>query len=183
MNRQTRRKILAVVGSSIGGLAGCLGSRDTTENAESGASDAESGWRSTTLTDVTTDTQFSISELERPALVHPFAIWCSICKNQNERIDALQQQADYHVIQMNVGESENREAVAQYASENGYGSHSRFVVVPNSVADGLVDEFGPTAVSPPQSPVIAVCPDGSAHEINKIAAPETIKSAVKTNCE
>jgi thiol-disulfide isomerase/thioredoxin len=189
MRQQTRRAVLAAVGGSAIGSAGCLGTGDNTDDAENGGTDARGNgdnevtdWRTAELTDVTTDEQFVISELEAPALVHPFAIWCSTCSSQNEAIDRLQQEREREVVQLNIGDSENGDDVRQYAEENGYASHSRFAIASSGVANALVDEFGATAVSPPQSPVILTCPGGATHEIDKVASPEEIETEIETNC-
>ncbi|MEF8779834.1 MAG: TlpA family protein disulfide reductase [Haloferacaceae archaeon] len=191
MKRRTRRAVLGAVGASAIGFGGCLGGGDGGGDAERGATDSPddgsgtdemSAWRTAELTDVTTDEQFRISELDAPVLVHPFAIWCSTCSRQNREIDALQRENGREVVQLNIGDSENGDDVLEYAEANGYADHSRFAVASSSVASALVEDFGPAAVSPPQSPVILVCSDGNAHEIGKVAGPETIESEIETNC-
>jgi hypothetical protein len=190
MDRQTRRAVLGTAGGCALGLAGCLGTGDEEgtagtqgmEDDDGGGEEEATAWRNVEMTDVTTDERFTISELERPTLVHPFAIWCSTCSSQNRELDSLQGEQTHEIVQLNIGDSENGDDVRQYAEDNGYADHSRFAVAPNSVTSALVEEFGPTAVSPPQSPVILLCADGSTHEIDKIADPETIKDSIKTNC-
>lgn len=184
MNGRTRRGVLGIVGGGVLGTAGCLGT-DEADASTNGTGDdgTETAWRTAELTDVTTDETFAIADIDSPVLVHPFAIWCSTCNSQNEEIDALQRAQPHEVVQLNIGDDEGRDDVAAYATENGYADHSRFAVAPANVAGALVDEFGPTAVSPPQSPVIVVCPDGSAHELDKIASAETIETTVETSCE
>lgn len=117
-----------------------------------------------------------------PVLVHPFAIWWSTCKSQNEQIDDLQVNADYAVVLLNIGDGETGDDVREYAQENGYAEHSRFVVAPNGVSEALVDEFGATAVSPPQSPVILLCPDGGTYTIDKVTAADELQSKIDSNC-
>jgi|APHM01.1.fsa_nt_gi hypothetical protein len=184
MNGRTRRSVLGIVGGGVLGTAGCLGTDGGAGSTDGTGDDGtETAWRTAELTDVTTDETFTIADIDSPVLVHPFAIWCSICNSQNEEIDALQQAQPHKVVQLNIGDDEGRDDVAAYAMENGYADHSRFAVAPAGVAGALVDEFGPTAVSPPQSPVIVVCPDGSARELDKVASPETIETTVETSCE
>lgn len=187
MTQRTRRTVLAALGSGAVAVSGCLGTSDDGDSGGNGggAGDGETTvWRTAELTDVTTDEQFTISELDKPALVHPFAIWCSICGNQNSEIDTLQRDRDRDlaVIQLNIGDGETNDDVLEYAEENGYADHSRFAVAPNSVANALVEEFGPTAVSPPQSPVILQCSGGSTREIDKISDAATIESRIDTDC-
>jgi hypothetical protein len=188
MTRPTRRALLGALGGTATAVAGCLGTGDGSGGGDGtggAAGDGESGggdWRTASLTDVTTGESFTISELAAPVLAHPFAVWCSTCGQQNSEIDALQSENDFAVVQLNIGDSEGRDRVREYAEENGYADHSRFAVAPEAVSGSLVDEFGAAAVSPPQSPVILLCADGSTHEIDKIAPPETILEAVETNC-
>lgn len=188
MDQRTRRSVLGALGGGVVALSGCLsdgGDGDGGSNGgNGGGSDASTEWRTETLTDVTTGEQFTVSELEPPALVHPFAIWCSTCSSQNRELDRLQQEREQEleIVQLNIGDGENDDDVLTYAEDNGYADRSRFAVAPNSVADGLVDEFGPTAVSPPQSPVILVCQDGSVHEIDKVTGAAAVGTEIETNC-
>lgn len=189
MERRTRRHVLGVLGGSAIGLSGCLGGENGADNGGT-AGESDSGtdemtaWRSAELTDVTTDEQFSISEFEVPALVHPFAVWCGTCSSQNQELDTLQREreGEREVVQLNIGDGENDDDVLDYAESNEYASHSRFAIAPNDVANALVEEFGPAVVSPPQSPVLLVCSDGSVREIDKVTAAETIASEIETNC-
>ncbi|MFB6234808.1 MAG: TlpA family protein disulfide reductase [Halopenitus sp.] len=188
MDDRTRRAVLSGIGASTLGLAGCAsgGSGGSDGGSSDGGSDSDSGgatdWWTATLTDVTTGDEFKISELEGPVLAHPFAIWCSTCKSQNEQIDKLQEQADYAVVQLNIGDGETGDDVRNYAEENGYAEHSKFVVAPNSVTESLVDEFGASAVSPPQSPVILLCPDGGTYTIDKVTAAAELQTTIESNC-
>ena len=191
MDRQTRRAVLGAAGGCVLGLAGCLGTGNEEEaTGAEGTGDGTEGdgtaeaaaWRNVEMTDVTAGERFAISELERPTLVHPFAIWCSTCSSQNREIDSLQGETNHEVVQLNIGDGENGDDVRQYAEDNGYADHSRFAVAPNSVTSALAEEFGPAAVSPPQSPIILLCADGSTHEIEKIADPGTIENGIESNC-
>ena len=181
MTRPTRRAVLGAIGGTATAVAGCLGT-DSGDGNDGDAASEGGDWRTASLTDVTTGESFSISELEAPVLAHPFAVWCSTCGRQNEAIDALQSENDFEVVQLNIGDDEGRDRVREYAEENGYAEHSRFAVAPEGVSRALVDEFGAAAVSPPQSPVVLLCSDGTTHEIDKIAPPETILSAVENSC-
>ncbi|CCQ37940.1 thioredoxin [Natronomonas moolapensis 8.8.11] len=188
MIRQTRRGVLAVLGGSVA-VSGCLGTGDDAGSADAAGEDDgdadTTAWRTAELTDVTTGEQFSVSGFDDPALVHPFAVWCSTCGSQNREIDTLQREfgGDREVVQLNIGDGETDDEVLEYAEENGYADHSRFAVAPTPVANALVEEFGPTAVSPPQSPVVLQCPGGGTHEIDKISDAETIDARIDADCE
>lgn len=186
MKQRTRRSVLGAIGGGAVGLSGCLGDggNGDGENDGDGGNDESTEWRTETLTDVTTGEQFTVSELEPPALVHPFAIWCSTCSSQNRELDTLQREREQEleIVQLNIGDGENDGDVLAYAEDNGYADRSRFAIAPNSVANALVEEFGPTAVSPPQSPVILVCRDGSVHEIDKVTAAAAVETEIETNC-
>jgi hypothetical protein len=187
MPQRTRRTVLAALGSGAVAVSGCLGTGadgDSGGNGDGTGDDGTTAWRTAELTDVTTDEPFTISALDGPALVHPFAIWCSTCGSQNSAIDTLQRDRDRNlaVVQLNIGDGEANDDVLEYAEKNGYADHSRFAVAPNPVANALVEEFGPRAVSPPQSPVIVQCPGGGTHEIDKISDAATIESRIDTDC-
>ena len=176
MKESTRRGVLGGIGAATLTLAGCASGGD------GGDSGGSTDWRTATLTDVTTGEDFKISELDPPVLAHPFAIWCGTCKSQNEQIDTLQESADYSVVQLNIGDGETGDDVVAYAEENGYAEHSRFAVAPNDVTESLVDEFGASAVSPPQSPVILLCPNGGTHTIDKVTPADGLLSKIDSNC-
>jgi hypothetical protein len=190
MDRRTRREVLGLVAGGTVAVSGCLGSEEP-DSSRSGSSESDSSsanssdgvdWQNAELKDVTTGETFTIAGLAAPVLVHPFAIWCSTCGRQNRELDSFQETNDHEIVQLNIGDGENTNDVVDYAEENGYADHSRFAVTPNSVSKLLVEEFGPQAVSPPQSPVILVCPDGNIHEFTKVSAPETLESGIETHC-
>jgi len=187
VHNRTRRGLLTAALSGAVGLAGCLGSgRDETDRGETATGDvAVTAWQTTTLTDVTTGETFTVESIDAPVFLHPFAVWCSTCKRQNDRIDTFQRTTarETHVIQLNIGDDEGTDDVRQYAAENGYDEHSRFAVAPPAVASSLVEAFGPAAVSPPQSPVILTCADGTVSPIEKVADTEALADAVDLHCQ
>jgi thiol-disulfide isomerase/thioredoxin len=175
-----RREVLALTAGAgaTAALAGCLGGGDSSGDSGGGVED----WRTVELEDVTSGEQFTVAGIDEPVFVHPFAVWCSTCKRQNDELDSFQQTNDREVVQLNIGAGENTDDVTEYARQNGYAPRARFAVAPSGVSGALADEFGPAAVSPPQSPVILVCPDGTTAELSKQADSGELADAIDTNC-
>jgi thiol-disulfide isomerase/thioredoxin len=182
MSRPSRRAVLGALAGSAVGLAGCLGTGDGGASPDGGSSGDAPGWRTAELTDVTTDETFTVAGLSGPTLVHPFAIWCSTCRSQNQQLDSLQQNGRRNVVLLNIGDDEDSQYVREYGENTGYGAHSRLSIASNEVAASLVDEFGTSAVVPPQSPVILACPDGSAQAFEKVVSHDALADAMDTDC-
>lgn len=153
----TRRSLLGAAATGAA-LAGCLGSSDD----EGGAS---TDWRTASLTDVTTGESFTIGGFDRPVLLHTFAVWCSTCSRQHGEFGRLRESVgdDVVPVELNVDPNEDADAVREHAREGGY--DWPFAVAPPEVTEALVEAFGSEVTSPPQSPVVLVCPDGSAEEL------------------
>lgn len=180
--RWRRRKILALTVGATTALAGCLGGGDSGEDSGGDSGGSVDDWRTVELEDVTGGERFTVAEMDEPVFVHPFAVWCSTCKRQNDELDRFQRNSGREIVQLNIGADENTDDVADYAESNGYTSQMKFAVAPTGVSGALADEFGVTAVSPPQSPVILVCPDGTTAELSKLADPDELADAIDTNC-
>jgi thiol-disulfide isomerase/thioredoxin len=187
---RTRRDVLALAGATFA-LAGCVGSEDGSDgNGDDGSDgngngDGDStsgGWRSATLEDVTTGESFTISDIDKPVVLHTFATWCSTCKSQQGNLKSLHAERgdDVVFVDMTIDENDDPEKVESHAEENGFGW--RFVVSPGAVTRSLVEEFGQSIAVAPQSPVVVVCPDGSANTVGKIVSAAAIGTAIDENC-
>ncbi|MHC3438672.1 TlpA family protein disulfide reductase [Natrialbaceae archaeon A-gly3] len=179
---RSRRGVLTLaVGTGLT-LAGCLesngngsGNGNGNRNDGDGGTDDGGGdtddegsaaWRTEPLEDVTTGETFSIGEFEQPVLLHTFAIWCSTCQRQHEEFATLEEGAggEFVAIELNVDPNEDHDAVRAHAEDHGF--DWPFAVAPSSVTGALVDEFGSVMTSPPQSPVVLVCPGGDTHVLD-----------------
>lgn len=213
MNRRlTRRDILAATTASAVSLAGCLGSEDSPDeemSTESDGTDGDNGdtdgentetesesssdgdaaetdanWQEVPIEDVTTGETFTIAELDQPVLVHTFAIWCSICSRQHEQFKTFRKTNGDGVamVELNIASDESGDAIRDHAESNGF--DWRFGTAPDAVLSQLVDMVGPRMTSPPQSPVLLVCPSGEMHVLDdsRVVTAERLQAAIDTNC-
>lgn len=187
--RYPRRRFLATVGATgVALAAGCLGD-GTTSTDEAGAGDGagstatggtmdgtatESGmddtatddgsgegttadWQTAELESVRRGETFRIDDLEHPVVVQTFAVWCPKCERQQDALAGVGDEAT--VVSLNVDGNEDGDQVAEHAANNGF--DWRFAVAPVSLTQSLIDEFGTDVTTPPTSPLVVVCGDGS----------------------
>ena len=67
--------------------------------------------------------------------------------------------SDVVVIGVDADPNEEAQQVIDHVEENGF--EGRYVVAPQELTDALVDEFGPSILSPPTSPVVLISADQS----------------------
>jgi thiol-disulfide isomerase/thioredoxin len=185
LTRRTAMKGVGVVGASS--VAGCLGGSSgggetkTINETENSSTDTDSGatqWFDATLEDVRTDEPFTLTDFDQPVLIHMFAIWCSKCDRQEQRVDALRATNDaFRMVSINVDQNEDDAAVQEHANSNGY--DWQWVTPPSAVTESLVDEFGSSITVPPSVPMVLLCPDGSYRRLDDgVKSPETLQSAL-----
>lgn len=172
--RVTRRGFCGSVG--LGAVSGCIG---ITRDDEGGSS---VDWLTTPLEDVRTGEEFTISQFAVPTVVHTYATWCGTCRRQHEEFVSLKEAVgeDVVVVDLNVDSSESASAVRAHATRNGF--DWRFAVLSDSFIEALVEEFGRSVVSPPQSPVIVVCPDDRTHAYDKIVSASELSTITREQC-
>ena len=66
---------------------------------------------------------------------------------------------DVVVIGVDADPNEEAQQVIDHAKENGF--KGRYVVAPQALTDALVEEYGPSILSPPTSPVVLISADQS----------------------
>lgn len=139
-------------------------------------------WQERELEDVTTGETFTIAAIDEPVVVHTFATYCPICGRQQDEVasgyDELSEQASF--VDLTIDENDDPEDLRKHAEENGL--DWRFGVSPAEMTGDLVDEFGQSVTVAPQSPLIVVCPDGTAETLSKIAGPDAIRNAIQDIC-
>lgn len=188
--RRTRRNVLLAAGGAVA-LAGCIGGGDSDDDESDGTdgstqeSDSEdvAAWQSVTLTDATSDEEFSIADIDEPVVLHTFATWCSTCKRQQESLATAQDNSgdEATFVDITIDENDDPDALQTHAESNGF--DWRFAVAPGEMTRSLVDEFGQRVAVAPQSPVILVCTDGSTTELDKGVSASEIESALDENCQ
>lgn len=172
----TRRAFCVTVGAGL--VGGCTESSSNPSNS----GDSPVDWKTTPLEDVTTGEEFTISEFAVPTIVHTYATWCSTCRRQHQEFVSLQSELgdELVLIDLNVDSDEDADTVRQHAEQNGF--DWRFAVLSDPITEALINEFGRRVVSPPQSPVVLLCPDDSTHVYDKVTPASELATAVTEQC-
>jgi thiol-disulfide isomerase/thioredoxin len=122
-------------------------------------------WATAELVDVSTGQSFRITDLVaqgKVVFVEPMAIWCTKCRAQQaDAMTALAQLDRSKVVWLglDVEPSESAEALADYGPRWGF-DHT-YAIAGTDVSRALVDDFGPTVISPPSTPIVVVGTDGT----------------------
>ena len=133
-----------------------------------------SDWRNTTLQDVSTDENFTITGLEKPVVVETFAVWCTTCSRQQSEIKDIHGSVEFSSVSLNVDRNENREKIIQHKETNNF--TWTYAISPISLTNQLRERFGNSIANPPSAPVILVCEDG-ARRIQKEGFGSPVKSS------
>jgi thiol-disulfide isomerase/thioredoxin len=170
-DKLTRRAVLAGAGSGVAALAGCLG-----------GGGKEVNWRTATVEDATTGETFSIADADEPVVLHTFATWCSTCLRQQQALDTVYERRGDEVtmVDLTIDDNDDPGEVADHAESNGFGW--RFGVASARLTRSLAEEFGNEVAVAPQAPVVVVCPDGTATELNKGVSADGIEETIDTDC-
>ena len=203
----SRRLVLATVGTASIGLAGCLdgngssvsggSNEDSSDSAATDdASDSSNGtdqsesdpddfpvWMTEELEDVTSSETFTLAEFDVPVLLETFAVWCPDCLEQQNESAAFHEQTDLEVVSvgLNVDPNEEADVVREHVETHGFDWH--FAVSPPDVTRGLAEEFGDSIAHPPASPVVLICPNGTASRLEDgLLTADALESAVQDGC-
>lgn len=131
-------------------------SAEATQSAEAAPAVA---WLGVELTDVRTGETFTLAQFaEQPVLLEAFAVWCSICTNQQRQIDALHAEVGDSVVSvaLNTDPNESQTQISRHLDRHGF--DWRYAVSPVELSRSLRDEFGVSVLHPPSAPVILICP-------------------------
>lgn len=181
--KRTRRSVITLAAASLT-LAGCVGDDDEdTDSSGSGVADGDgSDWQQIEIEDVTTGETFTLADIDDPVVIHTFATYCPTCQSQQAEVDRdydeLREQATF--LDLTIDQNDDPEDVAEHAEENGYDWH--FGVAPADLTGELVDEFGQSVTVSSQSPLIIVCPDGSAESVRKVVDGNRISEEIEATC-
>jgi thiol-disulfide isomerase/thioredoxin len=131
---------------------------DGTATDEVESNDAmAAAWQTTELETVRGGETFAIEDLDPPVIVQTFAVWCPKCQRQQEALQDVSDEAT--LVSLNVDANEDGDQVAAHATDNGF--DWRFAVSPGAVTGALIDEFGTDVTTPPSSPIVFLCGDGT----------------------
>ena len=166
-----RRRFLAALG--IGGLAGCLGTDKTVTPS--------TGWTEAVLENVRTGEKFTIGGFDQPTFVHTFATWCSTCNRQQHEFATLRNQtAEIAVVDLTIEPEEDGPTIRHHATQ--WGFDWIFAVATEPVIAALIEDFGQSIASPPQSPVILLCQDGTASTRSKVRGADGLADDLRNHC-
>lgn len=137
---------------------------DTTDMAEGDGDDEMadlSAWQTLPLTDVQGES-FTIADfVGTPVFVENFATWCPNCRKQlattNEAAAELGEEAVFLALSTETDLSP--EAVADYATDNGFTSVRFAVMTPEFLAE-ISAALGTTAINPPSTPHVTIDASG-----------------------
>lgn len=185
-----RRDLLGLTGAgTIAALAGCTGGGDDGTDGEQApeteaepvAVDDDATWRTTTLEDVTTGTDFTVASVDGPVLVHTFAIGCAVSRNQQYEFETLYGRVDdLEIVTLTTDPHYDRDEVREHTDERGFGW--RFGVPSEDVRESLVADFGEDVTVSQLSPVVVVCPDGQVYTLETIVGAETLEGVLENAC-
>lgn len=125
-------------------------------------------WMDAELKDVRTQEAFKISDFKgKPVLLESFAVWCPICTKQQEEIKKLHEEIGDSVVSVSLDTDpdEDEAFVKEHIEKNGF--DWRYAVSPVEITRSLIDDFGVGIVNAPSAPVILICEDGSARQLDR----------------
>nr|EGQ39988.1 MAG: thioredoxin [Candidatus Nanosalinarum sp. J07AB56] len=137
-------------------------------------------WSSVEMTDVNSGETYTVSDLDKPVVVEPFAAWCSTCLRQQKEMAEVQDSADVSFVSLNVDRNEGSEKVRRHAERNDF--DWRYSVVSASVLRSLQSQFGPSVVIPPRAPKVVLCDEGTTRLSNGVKSGEKVLEEVENAC-
>jgi thiol-disulfide isomerase/thioredoxin len=147
-----------------------LESRDASDEPSADAVIETPSWMSAELIDACTGQSFTLAEFSGKVLyVEAMATWCPPCRDQLGRVrEAMaqlppDQQAETVVVALSSEVDLPREALAQYAADNGF--PFIFAVLPVEVLQDMANNLGQEVAVAPATPHLIVGPDGSVGEL------------------
>jgi rhodanese-related sulfurtransferase len=151
-------------------------SQDRIDNFESNGND----WRNTELIDVRDGSSYTINDLQKPALLETFAVWCHTCTRQQQEIKNLKQNLNITSISLNVDPNEDSEKVRDHIENNRF--NWRYSVSPSKVTQSLIDRFNPAIAQPPSAPVVLICENNSRKLENGVKPASKLRDEINKGC-
>jgi thiol-disulfide isomerase/thioredoxin len=114
-------------------------------------------WLSFELKDIRTGQKFRIDEFDKPVLLESFAVWCPLCLKQQKELKRLHEEIgeSFISISLDTDPNEDEARVLEHIERNNF--NWRYAVSPAEVTKELIDEFGPSVVNAPSTPIILIC--------------------------
>ena len=159
--------------------SGCIDQDEIAKPTE-GAPD----WRDYEISDVSTGTQFKISDFKgKIVLIESFAVWCPTCLQQQKQIKILKQSEGDAVIHISLDTdpNEDEEIIQGHITRNGFDWY--FAISPPNMTRNLIDQFGLGFVNAPAAPVVLICEDQSARFLGRgVKSADKLKSEIDKGC-
>lgn len=176
--------VAAAIGAAVVGLPAPATHPGAPQPGTSTApNETAAAWRTAELTDVRTGETFTIAGFDRPVLVESFAVWCPTCTRQQKEIQTLHDQVGDDIVSVSVDTDPNEDAAKVRNHIQKHGFDWRYVVAQPAFLQSLIDHFGPSITTAPLSPIVVVCPDGTAERLqNGVKPASTLRREVRQRC-
>jgi len=148
--------------------------------SQSGTVGDGTDWRNETLRDVSTGEKFTVSGLEKPVLVETFAVWCPTCTRQQEEIKKLHEKEGISSVSLDVDPNEEASKVQNHVQMNNF--TWRYSIASSGLTRKLVQQYGSSMASPPSTPVVLVCENGSRKLSDGVKTAEKLEQEVEKGC-
>ncbi len=139
-------------------------------------------WQSLPLTNARTGESFTLGDFAgKTVFVEPFATWCTNCRQQLTNVNQVRPSfgEDVVFIALSVEPNIGNEALAQYATEQGF--DLIFAAMSPDLLRELVALHGQTITNPPATPHFIIRADGSVTElVTGIEDPEAITLQIQS---
>lgn len=142
-------------------------------------------WAKIELKDVRTQESFMISDFigEKPILLESFAVWCPICKKQQDEIRDLHEIVGNSVVSIAIDTDPNEDESNIQGHLDKHGYDWLYAVSPVEMTQFLKDEFGLTFINAPSAPVVLICEDGSTRFLKSgVKRAADLKNEVSKGC-
>jgi thiol-disulfide isomerase/thioredoxin len=163
-------------------MAESLEMTETMEMTESTSAVERPSWQLLPLTNAQTGESFTLADFAgKTVFVEPFATWCTNCRQQLTYVNEVRANfgEDVVFIALSVEPNIGNEALAQYASEQGF--DLLFAAMSPDLLRELVALHGQTITNPPATPHFIIRADGSTTELTTgIESPEAITSLIQS---
>jgi thiol-disulfide isomerase/thioredoxin len=157
---------------------------ETQRMIEEGMDESAVDWRDVELNDVATGNKFKISDFKgKTILLESFAVWCPICRKQQDKLTDLHAGLDNEVVSISLDTDPNEDEQKVIEHINRYGYDWLFAVAPVEMTHALIDEFGITIVNAPGAPVVLICEDLSARLLGRgVKSADDLKEEIDKGC-
>jgi thiol-disulfide isomerase/thioredoxin len=138
-----------------GAPSSTVATSQTSSSASKTSTETAGSWQTVQLTDVLTGKQFKLSDFRgKPVLVEQMAIWCPLCAQEQDQLQAVQQKLGDKIVivSVDIDPKETPQALANYATSKGH------MWIWSKDPGAVLNFF---QLSPPDTPVLVVAPDGT----------------------